>query len=369
MSRERRDAEYQTILLLRWVLIVATSYLLLYHHPLRETSQLEKTFLAGYLASNLIAAAAIRRALPQKWLVTGIAAFDAVAVLGALGITHMFSLIGGDAPIRLAFLFVVALFFGHLVQRVSLAERRADEAQRSEKIITDSVEEVVRAFKIPLGAMHAISEILLESPAGSLSREQQELLRLMHTNSRHVSRFAASLLDARSIDADRLVLDRMPADLATIVEEALGVASTASDLKGVSLEIEAPQCLPRVHVDVNQMDRAVWNLLDNAIRSAPAGGEVFVSLGHTDRDVVLSVSDDGSGIAPDDLPAIFDKLRHVTSGFATSGFGLFVARAIIQAHGGAIEADSEVGGGTTLTVRLPIARAAALAEVEPRLPA
>src|SRR5882672_11965414 len=128
MKRTHVESEYQTILLLRWALIVATSYLLLFHHPLRETSSFEKIFLAGYLGSNLLAAALIRRSLPQKWLVPGIAAFDAAAVLLALVVTHSFTLAAGEAPIRIAFLLVVALFFGHLVERVSAAERRADEA-------------------------------------------------------------------------------------------------------------------------------------------------------------------------------------------------------------------------------------------------
>jgi signal transduction histidine kinase len=371
------------------------------HHAGPSLSMFEGSFIAGYFATNFLVAALFRRVARRDRLVTAVAVFDAaavsialaaakaftadffllyfivilvaaqaerlgvaVAVAGGIGLLHIgatsrvlapVDIITSGAPLRISFLFVVAVFFGHLVERAREAERRAEEAQRNERVVITAVEEIVRAFKIPLGAMHAISEILLESPA-SLTREQYELLRRMHANSRHISRFATSLLEARSIDAEGLVLDCRPADIGTIVEGALGVVGTASDLKGISLEVESAQALPRVLVDVNQMDRAVWNLLDNAIRSAPAGGEVSVSLGHTDRDVVLSLSDDGDGIAPSDLPAIFDKLRHVTNGFTTSGFGLFVAREIIRAHGGTIDVDSEIGGGTTLTVRLPIAR-------------
>lgn len=403
MGRHELEPEHRTVVLLRWVLLVATAYLLLFrdsHHAGPRLSLFEGSVVTAYFATNFVVAALFRR-VRRDWLVTAIAVFDAAAVsialaaakdfsadffllyfivilvaaqaerlavvvvvAGGIGLLHLgatsrllspLEVVTSGAPLRISFLFVVAVFFGHLVERARSAERRAEEAQRNERVVTAAVEEIVRAFKIPLGAMHAISEILLESPS-SLTREQYELLRRMHANSRHVSRFAASLLEARSIDAKGLVLDRQLADIGAIVEEAIGVAGTASDLKGVSLEVESAPTLPRVSVDVNQMDRAVWNLLDNAIRSAPAGGEVFVSLGHTDRDVVLSVSDDGDGIAPSDLPAIFDKLRHVTNGFATSGFGLFVAREIIRAHGGTIEVDSERGGGTTLTVRLPISR-------------
>jgi signal transduction histidine kinase len=404
MRRREIEPEHRTVLLLRWVLLVATAYLLLFrdaHHAGPRLSTFEGTVVAGYFATNFAVAELFRRVARRDWLVTAIAAFDAaavsialaaakdfsadffllyfivilvaaqaerlgvaVAVAAGIGLLHIgatsrmlspLDVITSGAPLRISFLFVVAVFFGHLVERTREAERRTEEAQRNERLVITAVDEIVRAFKIPLGAMHAISEILLESPA-SLTREQYELLRRMHANSRHVSRFATSLLEARSIDAAGLTLDRQPVDVGTIVEEAIDVATTASDLKGISLEVESAPGLPRVLVDVNQMDRAVWNLIDNAIRSAPAGGEVFVSIDHTDRDVVVSISDDGDGISPSDVPAIFDKLRHVTNGFTTSGFGLFVAREIIHAHGGTIDVDSEISGGTTLTVRLPIAR-------------
>jgi signal transduction histidine kinase len=413
MLRDKADPEPQTITILhlRWVLIVATGYLLLFQHLDHPASPIVHIFLAGYLASNLVVAALLRR-LSSEWLTMGIALFDAAAVSAALlvgkdfstdffllyfvvillatqterlgfvvviavaiSLVHLYtttdplspmSILGSGALVRVSFLFVVALFFGHLVERVRAAERRADEARRNEKIVTDSIEEVVRAFKIPLGAIHAIAEILLESRRDSPTHEQVELLRRIHANSRHLSRFASSLLAARQIEVHRLRLDREPANLSSIVEEVLSVVTTASDLKGISLELEAAPALPLVEVDVDQIDRAVWSILDNAIRSAPAGGEVFVSLEHTDLEVVLSVSDDGQGVSAADLPAIFDKLRHLNSGFESSGFGLFIAKSIVEAHGGTIAADSEIGGGTTLTVRLPIRRGHTPISVEAR---
>jgi signal transduction histidine kinase len=417
MVRGKADPESQTITILhlRWVLIVATGYLLLFQHLDHPASPIVHIFLAGYLASNLVVAALLRRS-SSEWLTMGVALFDAAAVSGALlvgkdfssdffllyfvvillatqterlgfvvviavaiSFVHLYattdpfapmSLLGSGALVRISFLFVVALFFGRLVERVRAAERLADEARRNEKIVTDSIEEVVRAFKIPLGSIHAIAEILLESLASrtdSLTREQVELLRRIHANSRHVSRFASSLLDARHVEAHRLRLDREPANLSSIVEELLRVVTTASDLKGISLELESAPGMPRVDVDVDQIDRAVWILLDNAIRSAPAGGEVFVSLDHTDLELVLSVSDDGQGVSAADLPAIFDKLRHLNGGFESSGFGLFIAKAIVEAHGGTIVADSEIGGGTTLTVRLPIRRQRTPISIEARV--
>ena len=265
MPRDKINPETQMILHLRWVLIVATGYLLLFPHGDHPASSIVHIFLAGYLASNLVVAALLRRS-SSKWLTMGIALFDAAAVSGALlvgkgfsndffllyfvvillatqterlgfvvvipvavSFVHLYattdplapmSILASGALVRVSFLFVVALFFGRLVERVRAAERLADEARRNENIVTDSIEEVVRAFKTPLGSIHAIAEILLESlesRTDSPTREQVELLRRIHANSRHVSRFASSLLDAGNVEAHRLRLDREPAKLSSIV--------------------------------------------------------------------------------------------------------------------------------------------------------
>lgn len=401
--RDTTDREGQTVLLLRWVLIVATGYLLLFHPARLQTSPVIGVFLAAYLGSNLVVAALLRRIGSQKRLEMGIAVFDAAALSVALLLTkdfstdffllyfvviflaalterlaflvviavvisllHLYVTMGtlsvmaffsSGALLRVAFLFVVALFFGHLVERVRSAERDAEEARKHEKIVTDFIEEVVSSFKTPLGAIQAMAEIVLEPQTGSLTLEQAELLRRIDANARHVTRIASNLLDARRVQTNRLQLHRDSADLLDVVEEVLSVVRTASDLKGISVEFDSAPALPRVDVDVNQIDRVVWNLLDNAIRCTPAGGEVSVSLSHADRRIVLSVSDDGPGIAEADLPAVFDAFRRIKSGrFTSSGFGLFIAKAIVEAHGGTIEVDSELGGGATFTVRLPVSR-------------
>jgi signal transduction histidine kinase len=402
---ERADREVQTILLLRWVLIVATAYLLLYNHARLQAPPVVSVFLAAYLASNLAVAALLRRMGSQKQLEMGIAVFDAAALSVALILTRDFStdffllyfvviflaalterlaflvviavvisllhlyvtmgtlsvraFLASGALLRVAFLFVVALFFGHLVERVRSAERDAEEARKHEKIITDFVEEVVTSFKTPLGAIQAMAEIALEPQTGSLTLEQAELLRRIDANARHVTRIASNLLDARRVQSNRVLVHRESADLLDVVEEVLSVVRTTADLKGISLELESAPALPRVDVDVNQIDRVVWNLLDNAIRCSPAGGEVSVSLNHAGREIVLRVSDDGPGIADVDLPVVFDAFRRITSGrFTSSGLGLFIAKAIVEAHGGAIEVESELGGGATFTVRLPVSRSA-----------
>jgi signal transduction histidine kinase len=108
-------------------------------------------------------------------------------------------------------------------------------------------------------------------------------------------------------------------------------------------------------MDVGYLDRAIWNLLDNAIRNSPAGGEVIVSLDHREGVAVVSVSDEGRGLPSEDLPALFEHHR-LRSGAdsRTSSIGLFIAKRIVDAHGGRLDVDSEPNGGTTFTLRVPI---------------
>lgn len=388
------------LLLLRWVLIVATTYLVLFHGALRENPMLVGPFLALYLASNLVVSALLGRVRSQKRLVMGIALFDTVSVsialsltrgvssdffilyfavvfiatltdriavvattAGVIGLFHLYTtsrilgpsaLLSSGTLLQVPFLFVVALFFGHLVERARAAEHDVEEARRREQLLTGFITRVVHDLKSPLGVIQAMAEIVLDPGSGRLTAEQTELARRIHTSARHVLRIALNLLDARHIEAGRLSLKRQPTSLIDVVMEAMTVVRCASEIKGISLDVETVPGLPNVDIDATQMDRVVWNLLDNAIRCAPTGGAVVVSLDRTSRQVILAVSDDGPGVPPKDLPTLFEKYRQARNGeLEISGLGLFVAKAIVEAHGGTIEVDSLMGVGTTVTVRLP----------------
>ncbi len=393
------NQQHQTLLTLRWVLIVATGYLLLYFHPVGARLPVVGAFLAAYLASNLVFGALLRRVKRLGLLEMAIVLFDSAAVSAALllaqsgssdffllyffviflatlservelvataaalsGALHLYTTVSlfGTAVlangelVRIPFLFVVALFFGHLVARARGAEREAEEACRRESMLTDFVAEVVGDFKIPLGGIRAMAEIALEPQSGSLNHERAELLRRIDAHARHMSRMASNLVDAGSFEAGEFELRREPASLLDVVLGALSVARSVSEFKGVSVDLDVVSMSPDVFVDVVHMDRVIWSLLDNAIRSSPAGGEVIVALDHRGGRAVVSVSDDGPGIATEDLPALFDRFRRGhRRDSRRSGLGLFIAKRIVDAHGGTIEVDTEPNGGTTFTVCLP----------------
>jgi signal transduction histidine kinase len=397
---EDNHQQRQTLLMLRWVLIVATGYLLLYFHPVGGRLPVVGAFLAVYFASNFVVAALLRRAKRPRLLEMGIVLFDSGAVSLALwlaqsgssdffllyffviflatmservelvataaalsGALHLYttaSLFGAAVLtdgelVRIPFLFVVALFFGHLVARARNAEREADEAYRREAIIVDLVAEVVRDLKVPLGGIRAMAEIALEAQSGPPNHEQTELLRRIDANARHMTKMASNLVDAKRFEAGDLELRREPANLLNVVLGAVSVARSVGEFKGVSVDLDVVSMPPDVRMDAGHIDRVIWSLLDNAIRNSPAGGEVIVSLDHRAGRAVVSVSDDGEGIASEGLPHVFDRYRRGRRGDSLhSSLGLFIAKRIVDAHGGTIDVDTEPNGGTTFTVRLHV---------------
>jgi signal transduction histidine kinase len=267
--------------------------------------------------------------------------------------------------LRIPFLFVVALFFGHLVENTQTAEKDAAEARQREKMKTEFLSSVTHDLKNPLGLIEGMAASLLAGERGSMPEPQADLVRRIHANTHRVIALSLNLLDAARVEAGMLTLQRTPARLGDVVEDAISLARSAADSKGVALSMRAEPGLPEIDIDFMQMGRVISNLLDNAIKYTPAGTAVVVDLTRSDERMVMSVGDNGSGIPPNELSGIFDQYRrHAGSNrIHGSGLGLFIVKHLVEAHGGTVGATSTVGQGTTITVELPLTAAA-----EPRTP-
>ncbi|MEA2625562.1 MAG: hypothetical protein QOD06_1607 [Candidatus Binatota bacterium] len=401
MTRQNFGERLGTILVLRWLLVIATSYLLIFSRSLSEVSVPLASFVAGYLASGLVVPLLAKRFAAREVFYFAVVLFDAVAVtvgltlaretsgdffavyfivlfvavvVGRLGIllvatllvagVHLASvglILGPDHlleeryVLRLPFLFAVALFVGHLVQQIRAAERTMEEMREQERLKMELLSSVIHDLKNPLGVIQPLAEMLLAGECGPLTAQQADFIRRIHASVRRVITLSLNLIDSTRIESGRLMLQRSAARLVDVVDEAVALASTASELKGIDLRVEAEPGLPAVDVDVVQIERVIANLLDNAIKYTSAGGSVRVSITRIGRDVVLAVSDNGPGIPPEELPTLWDKYRRRAANrrVSGSGLGLFIVKAIVEAHGGTVAIDSRVGDGTTVTVRLP----------------
>jgi len=169
-----------------------------------------------------------------------------------------------------------------------------------------------------------------------------------------INALVSNFLDVSRIEAGRLVLDRRVTDLGGVVAQAVDQHAWSARRKGLALSIHSGT-LPSIVADESQMERVVGNLIGNAIKYTPEGGQIRVTTGRQNGHVTVAVRDTGRGIPAHELPHLFEKFRRVRDKHRTegTGLGLFIAKTIVEAHGGHIEVESAPGMGSTFTVLLP----------------
>jgi signal transduction histidine kinase len=390
-----------SIVLLRWVLIVATSYLVLFSRPLSEVTPTAALFVAAYLASNVALTELLprlRSAAVLEWTLMAVdtaaltlaltlaqttsndlfVLYFAVLFLSALSerlglvvgaallitVAHLYTvaryenlaaLLNPGTMLQVPFLFVVALFFGHLVH-LARGRERHEEARQARELRLDLLSGVSHDLKNPLGVIESLADLLLDGSAGELNDQQADLTRRIRSSTRQVIALSQNLIDAERIEAGRLLVLRRRASLARVVDDALVIARSASDIKGVALQVSVENGLPSLVMDTVQIARVIANLLGNAIKFTPAGGRVRLHVRAQSDSVQVAVADDGPGIPPEELPRLAERhFRGTRSrGVDGSGLGLFIVRAVVEAHGGTLRIASSVGRGTTVTVNLPL---------------
>jgi len=171
----------------------------------------------------------------------------------------------------------------------------------------------------------------------------------------HMKSLTDDLLDLASIEAHRFVLHLRSVESRELVDEALLVASPLAQAKQITLTLELIE-VPRLEADPERMFRVLSNLLGNAIKFTPEGGTITIRTEHRDDDLWISIADSGPGIAPDQLPHLFERYwKGQSTSQSGSGLGLYIARGIVEAHGGRIWAESS-DGGARFTFTLPLAR-------------
>lgn len=224
------------------------------------------------------------------------------------------------------------------------ARLRANELQRRHLMA-----DIAHELRTPLTIIQGRLEALID---GVYPRDDAKLQELLD-ETRVVARLVEDLRTLANADGGALALQKEPSDVVLLIHDAANSLASEAESSGVSLRIDESEDLPLLLIDPLRIREVLINLLANAIRHTPAGGSVTVGTWQRNDSVIVRVTDTGSGIAPDELPKIFDRF-YKGAASKGSGLGLTIARNLVEAHTGEIHAESEVGKGTTFTLSLPL---------------
>jgi len=232
------------------------------------------------------------------------------------------------------------------------------EIRRLERVRRDFVANVSHEFKTPLTAIQGFAETLL---GGALRDKQNSLrfLKIIRDHAVRMGRLTEDLLKLSLIEAGKLELNLQPVAVSELVEPCVEIVRPKAEQKELTLVTECPADLPRVLGDGNRLREVMQNLLDNAVQYTPPGGCIRVHAASDNGAVVVAVSDTGVGIPQSDRERIFERFYRVDNARSRevggTGLGLAIAKHLVEAHNGRIEVVSEIGHGSTFSIRLPSA--------------
>jgi len=194
--------------------------------------------------------------------------------------------------------------------------------------------------------------ILRAAEAGETQRIVQSANAII-TSARRMNAMIQDLVDLTRLEAGQVRLARQPVELQSFIWDLLERSKPVMDVRRIRLEI--PADLPAVSADPGRLERILTNLLTNALKYSPPDTEVIVRAVRTDEEIQVSVTDRGVGIAPEDLPHIFERFYRARGVRKVEGLGLglYITKMLVEAHGGRIWVESELGRGSTFYFTLP----------------
>ena len=225
----------------------------------------------------------------------------------------------------------------------------------AERVKQDFVSMVGHELRTPLTLIRTTIDLLNEGDAGTLNETQQRIVQVLHANTDRLMALISDLLDMSALDSGRMQIQPEQIDIAAVVQEAVAEAQPAAQAKDHRLTARTPDYLP-VYADRKRILQVLANLVGNAVKYTPPGGNIEVSVDLHGSWAEVRVTDNGIGIPPNEQPQLFEKFFRTSSGRKTTGgtgLGLAIARSLIDLHGGRIWVESDGRSGTTFAFTLP----------------
>lgn len=226
----------------------------------------------------------------------------------------------------------------------------------AERLRQNMVADIAHELRTPLSVLQGNLQAIID---GVYPLDRSEIERL-YQETRLLSRLVDDLRELALADAGQLRLNPQDIDVGGVIQSTAESLARAAEARSVDLRLEVPPDLPRVRADPDRVGQVLRNLLVNALRHTPAGGSVTIGAAATPEAVEIAVADTGEGIAPEDLPHVFERFWRVDRSRSRergeeggSGLGLSVAQSLVEAQGGRIWAESTPGRGSTFRFTMP----------------
>ena len=230
----------------------------------------------------------------------------------------------------------------------------ASDLERAERLRQNMVADVAHELRTPLSNIKGY----LEAVRDGVIKPDVDTIRKLDEEATLLSRLVDDLQELSLAEAGELRLIRNATDIADLINQTVAAIQAKAMLKGVSIATELPDRLPPVDIDAHRIGQVLRNLLENAVTHTATGGAITVSAVPQPNWVEVSVIDTGEGIPAKELPFIFERFYRVDKSRARatggSGLGLTIAKRLVEAHGGEIKVQSEVGKGSHFSFTVPV---------------
>jgi signal transduction histidine kinase len=238
--------------------------------------------------------------------------------------------------------------------------RTREAAEKATRVKSEFLANMSHELRTPLNAIIGFSEAIKLGMFGALSNRYREYGGHVFSSGTHLLQLVDDILDISKLEAGRFELEEAEVDVHAVVRSVMPLVQGLAEKSEVTIREDIGPPLPLIYGDARRIQQAVLNLVSNAIKFTPQGGEVQVSAMETAGGIRINVSDSGIGMTADQIPVALQPFRQIKSRFRSSfsgtGLGLPITKHLVELHGGTLTIASQVNVGTTVTICLPAAR-------------
>ena len=230
--------------------------------------------------------------------------------------------------------------------------------RKLDELKTDFLNVTSHELRTPVTPIKGYLQMLLKQKIGSITEEQEKVLKIIQRNTDRLDHLIQDLLDISRLESGTMKFIPEQADINRLIGEIAETMRSSADLKNIKINVDLEEKIPDLIIDRDRVKQVIMNLINNAIKFSPDGSVVNIRAKKEEDEILFEVQDSGRGIPKNEQTKIFDTFYQVDSGmdrkFGGVGLGLSISRGIVLAHGGRIWAESTVGKGSTFRFTFPI---------------